>query len=577
MSTFFYSDDKTTQIVLSLLKGHGIRKAVVSPGTTNIALVGSMQHDPFFQLYSAVDERSAAYMACGMAYESGEPVILSCTEATASRNYFPGLTEAYYRKLPVLAITGTHGTYEIGHLKPQVIDRTVSPADTVRKSVDLGACKDKNDEWSINVKVNDVILQLTRNGGGPAHINLAFTCNTYNTKSLPKVRIIRRFTLTDDLPAIPAGRIAVFVGSHRQWRHEEKEAVDLFCSNHNAVVFCDKTSGYDGKFRIDYALIAAQMSLESSNAKPDLLIHIGEVSGDTYTQGKLRSKLTWRVSEDGEVRDTFRNLQNVFAMSEKAFFTHYANENVYSSEEYLTSCKEEYKSIECQLPDIGFSNVWIANTLGEKIPTGSYLHFSIFNSLRSWNFIQLTQKIHTMCNVGGFGIDGALSTLLGASLVHPEILHFIVIGDLAFFYDMNALGNRHIGKNIRILLVNNGRGTEFRKLDHPCLVFGNDADPYMAAAGHYGCQSESLVKNFVINLGFEYLSASSKEEFLSECDKFVNPRFTESSVVFEVFTQSEDESAAIDAYRHVVKDNVLVLKNKAKSTIKAIGGKLKLK
>lgn len=82
-------------------------------------------------------------MACGLAYESGEPVVLSCTEATASRNYFPGLTEAYYRKLPILAITGAHGSYDIGHLKPQVINRSVAPLDTVRLSVDLGKCKDK--------------------------------------------------------------------------------------------------------------------------------------------------------------------------------------------------------------------------------------------------------------------------------------------------------------------------------------------------------------------------------------------------------------------------------------------------
>ena len=114
MSTY-YSNDKTTQIVLSILKANGIRKVIVSPGTTNIALVGSMQYDSFFELYSAVDERSAAYMACGLAYESGEPVVLSCTEATASRNYYPGLTEAFYRKLPVLAITGNHGIHEIGH------------------------------------------------------------------------------------------------------------------------------------------------------------------------------------------------------------------------------------------------------------------------------------------------------------------------------------------------------------------------------------------------------------------------------------------------------------------------------
>ena len=106
-TVFHYTAVRNTQIVLYLLKAHGIRKVVASPGTQNMSLVLSMQQDAFFEMYSAADERSAAYIACGLAAESGEPVVLSCTGATASRNYVPGLTEAYYRHLPVVAITST--------------------------------------------------------------------------------------------------------------------------------------------------------------------------------------------------------------------------------------------------------------------------------------------------------------------------------------------------------------------------------------------------------------------------------------------------------------------------------------
>src|SRR5690606_15835566 len=109
----FYTNEKNAQIIISLLKAHGIRRVIASPGTTNVALIGSMQHDPFFEIYSSVDERSAAYIACGLAAESNEPVVISCTGATASRNYLPGLTEAYYRKLPVLAITSTQSTSKV--------------------------------------------------------------------------------------------------------------------------------------------------------------------------------------------------------------------------------------------------------------------------------------------------------------------------------------------------------------------------------------------------------------------------------------------------------------------------------
>ena len=202
MMSTYYTNDRTTQIVLYLLKAHGIRKVIVSPGTTNVTLVASMQIDPYFELYSAVDERSAAYMACGLAYESGEPVVLSCTEATASRNYFPGLTEAYYRKLPVLAITGCHGSNDIGHLRPQVIDRSEQPVDTVKMSISLGKCKSQDDEWFVNVQTNKALLELTRNGGGPVHINLSYSGSSFLTRNLPSTRVIKRYSQFENVPPL---------------------------------------------------------------------------------------------------------------------------------------------------------------------------------------------------------------------------------------------------------------------------------------------------------------------------------------------------------------------------------------
>lgn len=121
---FYYTSERNIQIVISLLKAHGIRRIVTSPGATNVAINISLQHDPYFTLYSSIDERSAAYMACGMAAESGEAIALTCTGATSSRNYFPGLTEAYYRHLPILAITCSRSNAYVGHGVDQVTDRS---------------------------------------------------------------------------------------------------------------------------------------------------------------------------------------------------------------------------------------------------------------------------------------------------------------------------------------------------------------------------------------------------------------------------------------------------------------------
>lgn len=174
------TDERNAQILIQVLKAHGIKKVIASPGTTNACLVSSMQSDPFFEIYSAPEERSGAYMACGMAAESGEPVVLSCTGATASRNYMPALTEAFYRKLPILTVTSSRRNAYIGHNCDQVTDRTVLPNDVAKISVQMPIVLDDVSEWNCIINANKAVLELYHRGGGPAHINLE---TTYSKKS----------------------------------------------------------------------------------------------------------------------------------------------------------------------------------------------------------------------------------------------------------------------------------------------------------------------------------------------------------------------------------------------------------
>lgn len=562
----YYTDEKNALIIISLLKASNVRKVIASPGTTNMALVCSMQHDPYFQVYSSVDERSAAYMACGLAQESGEPVVISCTGATASRNYLPGLTEAYYRKLPILAITSTQMVGKVGHHVPQVIDRSVKPADTHRFSVELPIVKDDDDWWECEVKVNQAILELKRGGGGPVHINLPTRYSrSYDTKTLPACRVMNRFTATDVLPELK-GRVAVFIGAHRSFSSEETEALDAFCSSNNAVVFCDHTSSYKGKYRLLYSLAASQDQLDLASDKPDITIHIGEVTGDYAGMGMV-GKEVWRVSPDGEIRDTFRKLRYVFEMDEKTFFEHYTDASKAPGDQYVKDCQARLKDVRREIPELPFSNIWVAQQTAHKIPESSVIHFGILNSLRSWNFFELPETVSSISNVGGFGIDGGLSSLLGASLANPNKLYYGIIGDLAFFYDMNALGNRHVGNNLRIMVINNGKGTEFRQYNHVAAHFGDQADEFISASGHYGNKSPTLIKHYAQGLGFKYISASSKQEYEAVYREFLSPDADGQPIVFEVFTDSEEESRALEMIRNVKKGHKKAAKNRVRKVL----------
>ena len=568
-----YSNNKNALMLLSLMKQHNIRKVIASPGTTNIAVVGSMQHDEYFEMYSCVDERSAAYMACGLAAESGEPVAVICTGATASRNYLPALTEAYYRKLPILVIAGSHGEENIGHLHSQVIDRTQAPKDTVVYSSFINPIIGKNIEWYNRVEINKSLIKLRQHGGGPVLINfVAGAGETFGTDELPKTRAIKLCSYADDMPAMPNGRIAIFIGSHVQMSQSLQNTIDSFCASRNAVVFCDHTSGYQGKYQVNFTLVNGQLNTSSDLLNIDLLIHIGEVSGDTYTTGRLNPKEAWRVSSDGEVRDLFKKLVYVFEMDEQHFFMQYTSESK-GDDSYLNACNKLYEEALEKLPKFGLGNLYVAKKIASRLPAGSVIHFGIYNSLRTWNIFRLDPSIQASCNVGGFGIDGACSTLIGASLADTDKLHFLCVGDLAFFYDLNAMGNRHVGNNVRIILINNGRGVEFRKKDHPGYRFGMDADLYMAAAGHYGCQSKNLVKHYAMDLGFEYLAASTKEEFDEVAERFLVPSLTEKPMLLEVFPDFKDDVDNLDNLRHAMPDNRNISK-KLEDTAKSIAKKV---
>ena len=551
-----YTDEKSTLMLISLMKAHGVRRVVASPGMRNMCLVASLQRDPDFEVYSSVDERSAAYIACGMAAETGEPVALSCTGATASRNYLPGLTEAYYRKLPVLAITSTKHVGEIGQLKAQTVDRRVSPNDVVRMSVQVPMVRCAEDRKSNNVLINTALLELRRHGGGPVHINLETACSRdFSTEELPGERVIMRHGLfSTSLPPLRPGRVGVFVGAHPRWSERLTQAVDRFCEVYDAVVFCDNTSNYQGKFRVNPTIVGCQRSYRSKLCEVSTLVHIGEVSGASYM--RVLPSHVWRVSPDGEVRDTFGKLDNVFEMDELAFFEVYGG--VEGAGEHATGYRDAWLA-ECarlrdKLPELPFSNARIAQMTTPRLLPGTKLHLGILNSLRTWNFCDLPAGVSCFSNTGGFGIDGLASTALGAALADPSSPCVVVLGDLAFFYDMNSLGNRHVPANLRILLVNNGLGMEFRNYGHPASCLGEEVDPYVAAAGHYSNKSREVVRHYAEDMGFEYLRASSEEEFLGVVDKLVAADIGERPLVVEAFTSVEDEYAALERLQNVARD-----------------------
>ena len=315
-----------------------------------------------------------------------------------------------------------------------------------------------------------------------------------------------------------------------------------------------------------YSLVCTQTCGNRTSVRPDLLIYVGMVTGDYPLAGIGWNAEIWRVNPDGEIRSYLGHNTCVFAVEEELFFKKYSREKNLTAGTYYQECKDLFQRIRSRVPELPFSNIWIASQCAPALPCNSVFHIGILNSLRAWNFFEVSHGACGFSNTGGFGIDGCMSALIGASFCHPEKMYFGFFGDLSFFYDLNSLGNRHLGNNLRILLVNNGKGTEFRNYTHPGAAFGNETDLFIAAGGHFGHQSHNLVKHYANDLGLEYISASTKEEFRKNLDIFMGTDIKK-SVIFETFTNSEDESLALKLINEIDHTMSGEFKKMAKSVI----------
>lgn len=541
-----YVDDETTRILIALCKAWQVRYVIASPGTQNAGFNLSVQEDPDFTVYSEVDERSAAYMATGLAFESREPVVITCTGATASRNYLSALTEAYYRRLPVIAVTYTHYVMPY-NMEPQMVDRSVSQNDVKIMSVDVPTIQSGVDRAKVMFLLNAALAKAC-SGAGPVHINV---CNppgpmSFGTSALPadvwrpelctlkQAEQLRRQLLT---------RVcAVFIGSHLPFTEREEEAISIFAESHHIPVLVDHTSNYHGKNKV---LISRFASVVDSSLLPDCVIDIGYTCGEYNVSKFYAQAQIWRVSPSGDFSSRCSCcVEKLICAEEADFFTALARKADDPQPEvdyYAKLMQVESLLKEAPLP---FCSPYICRAMAKLLPSPCSLHLGILNSLRCMNYCFLPKGVDVNCNVGGFGIDGPVSTLLGQSFANPDKLYFCVVGDLAFFYNMNVLGNRALRANVRILMLNNGRGEEFRLnalLENP---FAEKVDALVAAAGHYA----SGAKAWAEACGFIYMKAENAQEFDAQIELFCQGAFSK-PVFFECFTSNENEQEGMRIMR----------------------------
>ena len=534
-----YTIQENVRIVISLLKQYNIRHIVVSPGGTNIAISQAVQDDPFFKCYSIPDERSAMYFAIGLYLQTGEIIATSCTSAQATRNYVPGLTEAFYKHTPILAIT----TAKLERFQyqdyMQAPDQTSLPKDSVKATFDLPPVTDENTRIQCIHDARNAMLELTHRNPGPVQLNIRIIDaqqGQFEKVNLPIIREMKRYMAWDDWKDIDLTnkRILVVVGEHRPFTEQQQKALDKFSEAYNVAIYTNHFSNYHGKYAVRGNLLVSCGKMIT----PDIVITIGGQTGDYSIYGAILNMSNvehWRVCEDGNVVDTYNKLTKIFECPDYYFFNRLSS-NQQIQHEYYNHLHQLNESLNYNV-ELPFSNLYAAQQLHKDIPQNSIMNFAILNSIRCWSYFPLDSTIQGYANIAAFGIDGCNSMLFGESMNTNELC-FIVTGDLAFFYDMNALGIRHLKNNIRILLINNQGGAEFKIMTRSWKEDVH-VGQYISAEGHNG-NAEGWAKN----CGFKYLSANNKADFLNIKTQFLQK--SSEPILLEIFTEMEDEVSAMN-------------------------------
>lgn len=564
-----YSKIKNVQYLVALMKEHNVKHVVLSPGGRNIPINHCLEQDDFFTCYSVVDERSAAYFAIGLSQQLGNATVaICCTSSVAASNYTPGITEAFYLGIPLLVLTADRHPHMLNQMENQMIDQVDMFKNFCKKCVNLPYTETPEDNWACQRMINEAILETKHHGDGPVQINIPISggIGLFTEPKLPPVKVINRYEYKRDMSLWAAKveelkkaeRILVVCGERIPPCKKELEYIAKFASKYNCVIATEHVSNVRCEGSLDLFGAAQVMPLDKfTDFAPDIVISLG---GNFISRLKdmMRAKPAktkhWLIDEGGRVCDLFKSLTSIFECTPMDFFEYFvdnAPSGIKNNKKYYNQWEDYAKK--AAYPDFPFSNSYAIKALSKEIPSGSLLHLGILNATRIMEHCELKDNITSYSNIGAFGIDGSMSTFMGQAAVTPEGLAFLVIGDLSFFYDMNALQMRHISKNVRIMLVNNSGAAEFH------FFMGEKVIPTLNK--HIAAEHSTSAKGWVESRGFRYYSATNENELNSVMQEFINPK-ADTPAVLEVFTDKKADAEELKAFYNKFKPKAQTLAKK---------------
>jgi 2-succinyl-5-enolpyruvyl-6-hydroxy-3-cyclohexene-1-carboxylate synthase len=548
------------QLVAQCLQ-HGMKHVVCSPGSRNAPFMIAFDEHPEITCYVIHDERSAAFFALGLSQQLASPVGIVCTSGSAPLNYFPAVAEAYYQCIALVVITADRPEEWVNQGDGQTIVQRDVFGTHVRYSCAFSDY-DQNPDVHWYVQRESSIAFNMGNGDwkGPIHFNVGLREPLYSRveaqgttgstiySSQGQFRLSKRDqSICETGMSLP--KKMVICG---QMNPDPKllDALKRFADDHSVLVLVENTSNLKNNRFVHCIdrLLNVVTEDEINEFTPDLLISLGGAIVSKRIKSFLRKnkpQVHWKIGNEFPYMDTFQCLTHSFQTDAAAFFEelvelNYAKHSInygafWKQRDFLQI--DRMSSVLCTLP---YSDLTIFDLIHDYLPENSVLHMANSSVVRYCQLFDPITSVDYFCNRGTSGIDGSTSTAVGAAWADPNRLHVIVTGDISFFYDSNALWNKYLGPNLRIILINNQGGGIFRIIPGPSSTPQSEA--YFEA--HHDHRAADICKTFHVGYSF----VDSLQSFSDSMVDFYSVKDGEGAKLIEVQTPGDHNAKILDDF-----------------------------
>ncbi|MBL7871431.1 MAG: 2-succinyl-5-enolpyruvyl-6-hydroxy-3-cyclohexene-1-carboxylic-acid synthase [Cyclobacteriaceae bacterium] len=562
--------------IAELCARHGIREAILCPGSRCAPLTLAFSRHQEIRCRTISDERSAAFIALGIAQQTNMPVALICTSGSAAYNFAPAIAEASLQEISLLILTADRPREWIDQWDGQTIRQNNIYGNHVKKSFDLPEdCSHPDSVWYINRVTNEALILTQEFPKGPVHINIPLREPLYPsanekiifTKNIRSIGVNQpKLVLSESdknslIKILSRSTNVLLIAGQQDFDQELAKAVNEFCKVNQAVLVGDVISNYhalpDTIRYADVFLSACSEAIKKA-LKPDLVITFGKSVISKNLKQFLRSfspAQHWHIQPTGISADTFQSLTQIIHCDPLSVFKSLSDSitidksQLIKKEKYTQRWKKEEQRTQLSssryFSESSFNELSILKEIISSLPKRCNLHVANSMSVRYANLIGLTEKnkgVQVYSNRGASGIDGCTSTAVGHAL-SSDVPNILITGDLAFFYDRNAFWHNYSIPNLNIVVVNNGGGIIFNLIDGPDQL--EEKDQYFITE-----QKLSAV-HLANEFGFHYQRIETPKKLKPSLKDFFG--VGQKTNIVEIISDQESGKKAFNKFKEQIK------------------------